>query len=85
MRFMLKLTLKQPASKEIMALLPAEQARGRELAQSGIQEVVYVAADRSTVWTVWHCDSPETLEDITRTLPLYDFWNIETTKLADEA
>ena len=43
MRFMLKLTLNRPTSEEIMALIPAEQ---------GIREAVYVAADRSAVWTV---------------------------------
>jgi muconolactone delta-isomerase len=58
-----------------MVLLPAEQ---------GIREAVYVAADRSAVWTVWNCDSQKTLEEVTKTLPLYQFWNIEVTQLADE-
>lgn len=84
MRFILKLTLNRPTSKEVLALLPAEQERGRELANSGIREAVYVAADRSAVWTVFNCDSPEALDAITKTLPLYEFWNIEATRLADE-
>ena len=83
MRFLLKLTLNRPTSEEIMALLPAEQRRGVELAEQGIREAVYVADDRSAVWTVWHCDSEDVLEKMTKTLPLYEFWNIEATRLAD--
>ena len=83
MRFLLKLTLNQPPSEKIMALLPAEQRRGVELAEQGIREAVYVAADRSVVWTVWNCDSQEVLDQVTKTLPLYEFWNIEFTQLAD--
>ena len=83
MRFLLKLTLNRPTSEEIMALIPAEQRRGKELAKQGIQEAVYIAADRSAVWTVWNCDSEDVLEEMTKTLPLYEFWNIETTRLAD--
>jgi muconolactone delta-isomerase len=84
MRFLLKLALNQPPSEEIMALLPSEQRRGVELAAQGIREAVYVAADRSTVWTVWNCDSQEVLERLTKTLPLYEFWNIEMMQLAEE-
>ena len=84
MRFLLKLTLDRPTSEEIMALIPAEQRRGKELAKQGIREAVYVAADRSAVWTVWNCDSEDVLEEMTKTLPLYQFWNIEVTQLADE-
>ena len=67
-----------------MALLPSEQRRGVELAEQGIREAVYVAADRSAVWTVWNCNSQEVLEELTKTLPLYELWNIEFTRLADE-
>jgi hypothetical protein len=52
MRFLLKLTLNRPTSEEIMARIPAEQRRGVELAERGIREAVYVAADRSVVWIV---------------------------------
>ncbi len=83
MRFLLKLTLDRPTSEEIMALIPAEQRRGKELAKQGIREAVYIAADRSAVWTVWNCDSEDVLEEMTKTLPLYEFWDIEATRLAD--
>ena len=83
MRFLLKLTLNRPASEAIMALLPAEQRRGKERAEQGIRGAVYVAADRSAVWTVWNCDSEDVLDEATKTLPLFEFWNIEITRLAD--
>jgi hypothetical protein len=70
---MLKLALNRPPTEEIMALIPAERKRGRELAEQGIREAVYVAADRSAVWTVWNCKSQEMLEEVTKTLPLYEF------------
>ena len=84
MRFLLKLRLNQPPSEAITARIPAEQRRGVELAEQGIREAVYVAADRSTVWTVWNCDSDDVLDEVTKTLPLFEFWNIEVTRLADE-
>ena len=84
MCFLLKLTLNRPPFEEIMALLAAEQRRGVGLAKQGIREAVYVAADRSAVWIVWSCDSEDVLEKMTKTLPLYQFWNIEVTQLADE-
>jgi muconolactone delta-isomerase len=67
-----------------MACIPAEQIRGVELAEQGIREAVYVAADRSAVWTVWNCGSQEVLDAVMKTLPLYEFWNIEVTRLADK-
>ena len=83
MHFMLKLTLNRPISEEILALLPAERQRGKVLAEQGIREAVYVAADRSTTWTVWTCDSQAMLDELIKTLPLYEFWNIESTPLAE--
>lgn len=84
MRFMLKLTLNQAPSEKILARIPAEQRRGKELAEQGIREAVYIAADRSAVWTVWNCDSQDVLDEGTKTLPLYEFWNIDITPLSEE-
>ncbi len=83
MRFLLKLTLNRPPSEEIMALLPAEKKRGEELEEQGMREAVYIAADRSTVWSVWNSASREALDEVIKTLPLYEFWDIEVTQLAD--
>jgi muconolactone delta-isomerase len=84
LRFLLKLTLNRPTSEAIMALLPAEQRRGVELAEQDIREAAYIAADQSAIWPVWNCDSEDVFEEVTKTLPRYEFWNIEVTRLADE-
>ena len=52
MRFMLKATWNQPLDEEMMALLPAEEARADELAEQGILEALYLPADQSGAWTV---------------------------------
>lgn len=39
---------------------------------------------RKAAWTVWNCASPEALDEATKTLPLFEFWNIEVTQLAME-
>lgn len=84
MRFMLTATWKQPPNEEIMALVPAEEARVRELEQQGIQESLYLAADQSAVWGIWNCASQDALQETLQTLPLYPFLNIDVAPLADD-
>ena len=64
MRFLAKNTWKEPPTEEVQALIPAELARTKELAEQGISEALYVAADRSGAWQVWNCESEEALEEI---------------------
>lgn len=52
MSFLLTLTLNRPTSEEIRARIPAEQRRGKELAEPGVREAG---------WTVWSCDTLEVL------------------------
>ncbi len=82
MRFMLTFTWKQPPNEEIMALMPAEEARGRELVEQGIAEPAEVAADQSTYWTVWNCASQDEVQETLQTLPLYKFVNVDISPLA---
>ncbi len=82
MRFMLTFTWKQPPGEEVMAVMPAEEARGRELVAQGIAEEAEVAADQSTYWTVWNCASQEEVEETLKTLPMYDFVNVAIAPLA---
>ena len=84
MRFMLTATWKQPPNEQVMALVPAEEARVRELEEEGIHESLYLAADQSTVWGIWNCASQEQLEETLHTLPLYEHLNIDISPLADE-
>ena len=82
MRFLIKSTFKAPPTDEAMALIPAEKARSQELADQGVREALYTAADRSAVWFVWNCDSHEAVEETLQSLPMYDFLDFEVTLLA---
>jgi muconolactone delta-isomerase len=87
MRFMLKITWKQPPTEEIMALMPAEHGRGKELAEQGIAEAAYQAADQSAeawaAWAVWNCESQDALYEVVKTLPMHEFFNYDVTLLAE--
>jgi muconolactone delta-isomerase len=87
MRFMLKITWKQPPTEKIMALMPAEQRRGIELAEQGIAEAAYQAADQSVegwaAWAVWNCESQDALDEVVKTLPMHEFFNYDVTLLAE--
>ena len=84
MRYMLKMTWKQPPNEEVMALMPAEQARVKELIDQGVQEVSYLAADKSTAWVVWECASQDEVQETLQTLPMHDFFDTGISPLADE-
>ena len=83
MRFMLTFTWKQPPNEEVMALMPAEEARTRELVEQGIAGPAHMAADRSTFWTVWTSSSQDEVEKTLQTLPLYEFMNTDIAPLAE--
>ena len=84
MRFLIQNTWKEPPTEEVQALIPAELARMKELAEQGISEALYVAADRSGAWEVWNCESQVAAEEIKKTLPLHKYLNIEITLLQDD-
>jgi muconolactone delta-isomerase len=82
MRFLVKSWLKTSPTAEVMALMPAEQARGEALDKQGIREALYLAADQSTAWQVLQCDSRAALEETLQSLPLHDYCSFEVTLLA---
>ncbi len=84
MRFLTKETFKAPPTAEVQALIPAEQARVKELTEQGMIKAVYVAADQSGAWIVWNVDSQAALEETHNILPLYPYLNSEITVLAEE-
>ena len=85
MRFLVKEMFSAPPTKEVLELIPAEQARGKELAEQGVVETHYAAADNSAMWFVWNCESQAALEEIHKTLPLHDYLQSDITLLADRA
>lgn len=84
MKFMLQMTWKKPMDDEIMALMPAEQARVGELIGQGVQEANYLAADRSTAWVVWNCASADEVDELVQSLPVWEFTNFVVTPLGEE-
>ena len=82
MRFLIKETFKAPPTAEVQALIPAEQARVKELTEQGLIAEVYVAADQSVAWAVWNVDSEAALEEAHSSLPLHPYMNSEITVLS---
>ena len=85
MRFLTKETFKGQPTAEVKALIPDEQARVKELAQQGIVEAAYAAADSSAMWLIWNCESQDALADLHKTLPMHDYLASDITLLADGA
>ena len=82
MRYMLTFTWKQPPGEEVMKLMPAEEARVGELLEQGIAEPPELAADQSTFWQVWNRANPDEVQETLKTLPLFEFMNVDIKPLA---
>ena len=85
MKFMVEGTPRQTLDDEALALIPAETARGQEVQAQGLRTAIYVAADWSKAWQVYHVDSQEQLQQILASFPLYPFTNYRITLLADNS
>lgn len=83
MRFLVEMSLKVPPTPEIMALLPAESARGQELDAQGVREHLFLAADNSRGWQVLRADSPAAAEALVDTFPMAAYSTITITPLTD--
>lgn len=83
MRFLVEMSLNVPLTAEIMALIPAEMARGQELDAQGAREHLFVAADNTRAWQVFRADSRETLDTIVASFPLAPYSAIVVTPLAE--
>lgn len=84
MRFLIEETFKEPPTAEVQAIIPAEQARVKELTEQGLVAAVYIAADQSRAWAVWNVDSEAALEEAHDSLPLHPHMNSDITELAEE-
>jgi len=84
MRFFVESSLKQAPTPEILALIPAESARGKELDAQGLREKLYVAADMSRAWQVYVCDTEEEVLAALESFPLHQYSNSVITPLAED-
>ena len=85
MRFLIEMSMNVQPTPEIMALMPAEIARGQELDAAGVREQLLVAADYSRAWQVIKADSREALDAIVASYPMAPHSAIVVTPLAENA
>ncbi len=83
MRFLVESSFSGPPTPEVLALIPAETARGLALDAEGVRERLYVAADNSRAWQVFHAESREALRAILDSFPLTPYVTAVVTPLAD--
>jgi muconolactone delta-isomerase len=83
MRFMVRFVHRAPDSEEVLALIPAERNRVRELSAEGTLEALYLAADRSNGWIGMKGSSLERVEEALASLPLYPYLDFDLTAIQE--
>ena len=81
MKFMMKWSINQEPTDEMMSLVPAEIARGEELKQAGIVVASYVGAGQSVGWMVMQGGSRDVIDAAVASLPLFSYLDFEITPL----
>ncbi len=67
MRFLVESSFAHAPTSELFALIPAKAARGAELGAQGVRERLYIAADQSRSWQVFHVESADALQSLLQT------------------
>lgn len=83
MRFLVETAFTQAPTPEMLALIPAESARGVELDQQGVRQALYVAADQSRAWQVLTGLTESEVNDVLASFPLHSYVSHTITPLAD--
>ncbi len=83
MQFMVESRFAAAPTADILALVPAEQARGGELDAQGVRRFLFLAADMSTSWQVFVVESRESLDPVLATFPLHPYVTERITELGD--
>lgn len=84
MRFLVDSRFQSQPTWEILALIPAEIAHGKQFDEQGIREQLYVAADNSRAWQIYRGDSIAAVQAIVGSFPLAPFLATTITALADD-
>ena len=85
MKYLVTSKLNQAPTDSILALIPAEIARGKELDAQGIRLKLYVAADQSGAWQIYQGDTEADVRKAIESLPLHPYVATTITPLAEEA
>ena len=83
MTFLVESQFKTLPTADILALIPAESARGAELDAEGVRLHLFVAADQSKAWQIYRAESLAELQQILATFPLHQYVKTTITPLAD--
>ena len=83
MQFMVETQFAAPPTAAILALVPAEQARGAELETEGVRRNLFLASDMSTVWQVFAVDSRASLDTLLASFPLHAYLTERVVELGD--
>jgi muconolactone delta-isomerase len=84
MRFMVESTSTHALTDDLLALVPAETARGQELDAQGLRHAFYLAADWSRSWQIFEADSVEEVHRALASLPLAQVTHNTITPLAEQ-
>jgi muconolactone delta-isomerase len=82
MEFMIHATFRLQDQKEILPLLPQEQAAIKALREQGIVEALYISSDLSQVWIAMQGESQEQVEKSLASLPLHRYMTVEMAPLS---
>ena len=69
---------------EVLALIPAETARGLELDAQGVRLHVFIAADLSGGWQIYEVGSRDELDRLLASFPLHSHQTETITQLRDD-
>jgi muconolactone delta-isomerase len=83
MHFMAETHLAAAPTPEILALVPAEQARGVDLDTEGVRRNFFLAWDMSSVWQVFAVDSRTKLDSVLVSFPLHPYVTERVVQLGD--
>lgn len=83
MTFLVESQFTAVPTAEILALIPAESARGAALDAEGVRLHLFVAADQSKAWQIYRAASLEELQQILVSFPLHHYVTTTITSLAD--
>jgi len=82
MMFLVESQFTAVPTADILALIPAESARGAALDAEGVRLHLFVAADQSKAWQIYRADSLVELEQILASFPLHPYVTTTITPLA---
>ena len=82
-KWMASLSFKEKPTPDVIALVPSEQARVKELTAQGLIDAIYISNKDGKIWILMSSETLEALQQTLTTLPMYTYFNIEVSPLND--